>query len=169
MGNANSLVSINNQEDRNIAFEQYKKLVDYLHNLNQIRESSNNFWMTVNALGISAIAYIRDADSVANKHKPFLLWTLIILGLILCLAWRRGLSNIKDTVESKTALLIDLESYLPAKVFGGNPPEPKERKVRKHLLTTKEMLVPNLFILGYAFFMILLILFPHETVMKIIP
>jgi hypothetical protein len=54
------LVEALEEKDKARVFEQYKLLVDSLNNTNQVRENSNNFWMAVNGLGLTAIAYIID-------------------------------------------------------------------------------------------------------------
>jgi hypothetical protein len=151
-----------NEEERNRAFEQYKLLVESINKSNEVREASNNFWTTVNALGLSAIAYIRDTQSLATCHKPLVLWVMVSVGMVLCLSWLGYLRTIKQTVEVRNNLLFELEKYMPFKIFTHSITAMK-RDEGKGSLTFKEMMVPGLFFIGYLAFSVLLYFFPTEV------
>jgi len=57
-------VFIRNTEDKKIALEQYKVIADSINSTNAVRESSNNFWITVNSLLVSVVAYLRGIEGL---------------------------------------------------------------------------------------------------------
>ncbi|MBL0941628.1 MAG: hypothetical protein IBJ00_02705 [Alphaproteobacteria bacterium] len=158
--NLQNYVHIQNEDDRNFAFEQYKVLADSLNNMNQVRENSNNFWTTLNSLLISSIAYLRSLENVSQGQHTFLVWSVLILGCFLAGSWIRSLLSIKASIDICYNLLIEIEKYLPAKIFTIRVAS-LHRLADKGSLTLKEMLVPCLFLLGYTIFAIIIIYFPH--------
>jgi hypothetical protein len=112
-----SPIIFNDENERRIGFEQYKILIESINKSNDVRELSNSYWITVNALGVSAAAYIKDAQTLAQNHKPLVLWFIIILGIALCLSWLSFLVTINKNIEIRNNLVIEIEKYLPCKVF----------------------------------------------------
>lgn len=152
-----------NEEERKIGFEQYKILVESINKLNETRESSNNFWIGVNGIGVSAIAYLRDTQNIAHYHKHFLLWTLIVIGIFLCFSWISYLTTIKNSLATRGLVLMELEKGFPVPLFSKVFALSHE-KASNTPLTQREMLVPYLFLLGYIFFGVLLFFFTQEIV-----
>ena len=150
-------------ELKRMAFEQYKLLVESLNKINETRENSNNFWIGVNGLGASSLAYLRDTQTIAQDHKCFLLWTLLALGVFLSLSWLSYLKAIKNALTIRSELLVEIEKAFPLPLFSKVFYLAQE-KPQKPLLTHREMLVPYLFLGGYLFFAILLFFFPKEVV-----
>lgn len=167
MDNSFSLPPIKSESDRHIAVEQYKILVESLNKLHETRESSNNFWVGANGLGVSALAYLRDAQHIEQDHRSFLLVTILVIGILFCLSWFSYLRTIKKSVETRSEVLIKLEKNFPFPIFSTVFSLSKE-KAGKAASTVKEMLVPLLFLAGYLFFAILLFFFPQE-VMSTLP
>ena len=157
-----SLISINNESEQKIAFEQYKILFESINKINDTRENSNNFWIAANSLGVSILAYLRDARNIDQDHKSFLLMTLIIMGIIFCISWLSYLWTIKKSVETRSEILVQLEKNFPLPVFS-KVFSLSQEKAGKSSLTVKEMLVPCLFLAGYLFFAVLLFFFPQEV------
>lgn len=151
------------EAQQNIELEQYKMLVDSIHKMNETRESSNNFWIGVNGLGVSAVAYLREVPDIPPDHKTFLFVTLIIVGILFCLSWLSYLGTIKRSVETRSEILVKLEQNFPLSVFTKAFSLSAEN-VGKAALTVKEMLVPLLFLSGYLFFAVLLLFFPQEVI-----
>lgn len=69
-------VSLNKNANHEKIIDQYKILTDSINTSNQLRESANNFWVTVNSLGISSIAYIQDSANLGSNQRPFIIWVL---------------------------------------------------------------------------------------------
>lgn len=63
-----------------LKLEQYKLLITQLQNVQLSRESSNNFWVVINSIGLTAITYIHDIQSGIDKKTMSLIWGLLILG-----------------------------------------------------------------------------------------
>jgi hypothetical protein len=159
--NLQNYIHIQNEEERKLAFEQYKVVVESLNNTNTVRESSNNFWTTLNSLLISSIAYLRGLEGVSQEPPTFLIWSVLILGCFLSGSWIRSLLSIKASIDVRYNLLIEIEKYLPVKVFTVSLGV-LQRLEDKRSLTLKEMLVPCLFLLGYMILAIVLIWFPQS-------
>ena len=155
-----SVVTLTGEEDRNALTEQYKLLLESINKLNDGRETANNFWITINGALIGIIAYIRDAESMGGDQKPFLLFTVLFFGFVLTFSWLSSLSSIKKNLEIRNDLTIELEKYLPAKIFTllmGKT----GRKENWSSMVLKEMFVPLSFLIGYVSFAALLYIFPR--------
>jgi hypothetical protein len=159
-------VSPKNEGENNALLEQYKMLVESIDKINDTREFSNSFWIGANGVGLSALAYLRDAQNIYQHHKSFLLMTLIAMGVLFCLSWLSYLATIKKSVEIRGQLLVHLEKNLPLQIFS-KIFALSETKSDTGSLTAKEMFVPGLFLLGYIFSAILLIFFPQEVMSNI--
>jgi len=153
--------SIKPEKKLDLVMEEYKLLVESINKLNDTRESSNNFWITLNGLGLSAVAYLRDAQGFPQSHKPAFLITIILFGVFFCLTWLGYLGTIKRSVGIRTKALIELEERLPTPLFSKIFLHTKQQE-GSDALTPKEMLVPILFLISYGIFTVLLFLFPHE-------
>jgi hypothetical protein len=153
-------------EDKNIIFDQYRILIDSINKLNDTRESSNNFWMGVNGVAASLLAYLRDSQSVQHSHKSFLFITLISVGILFSLSWLNYLWTITKLIEVRTKVLINLEKKLDfplfTTIFGYSEKEEIDKPAQA-ALTFKEMAVPCLFLAGYLFFAVLLYISPLEV------
>lgn len=157
-----SLSKLKNQNEQNIVLEQYKMLIDSINRINDTRELSNGFWVAVNSVGISALAYLRDSSLMPPSHKSILLIALIILGAVFSLSWISYLATIKNSIEIRSELLVKLEKSFPIPIFS-KVFSLSEEGAGRAALTVKEMLVPCLFLIGYLFFAVLLFLFPQEV------
>ncbi|AIL13156.1 hypothetical protein IM40_05985 [Candidatus Paracaedimonas acanthamoebae] len=110
-------IFLNKNANQGQIINQYKIINDSINTSNQLRESANNFWVIVNSLGISAIAYTRDTSNLNSNQKPLILWVLVLLGFSLCFSWLSYLATIKKTIEQKHSLLFTIEQYLPLPIF----------------------------------------------------
>lgn len=135
-------------ENITVSLEQYKLLVNSLNSLNNSRETSNNFWITVHGLGISGLAYIRDTNMFPNDHKPVAILMIIFLGIMLCAVWYSYLSAVKYSVELRNKLLVAIEERFSIKIYTYIF-ESIGRSKGKGSLTSKEMFVPALFMILY--------------------
>ena len=154
------------ETEKSRAFEQYRILADSRNKTLEVRVQSNNFWTTVNGAAISALAYMRDAASLSSEHKSFVLWTLILFRLCVCLSWISYLSNIARQLEAQNKLLIELEKHFPIPLFRNVFSSVQDRP-EKPTLTMKEMAIPLLFISGYLFFAIMLFFFRAEAALSV--
>jgi len=158
-----SMTPTKHDNEQNIILEQYKMLVESINKINDTRESSNGFWIATNGVGVSILAYIRDAHNISQKQISILLITLIILGIVFSLSWISYLFSIKKSLEVRCDILVKLENTLPVPIFSKIFSLSNE-KTSKAELTVKEMFVPSLFLVSYILFAILFFFFPQEVI-----
>ena len=152
------------EDQKRMVFDQYKILVDSINNSNIVRESSHNFWIAINGFALTGAAYIKDLETLPFTHKAFILWTVIGVGLVICVSWLNFLITLKRTIDIRNEVLVELEKYFPVKVFTflfGMA----DFSTGKNSLTIRQMFVPLLFIVGYLFFAAILFLYPEEVVL----
>jgi hypothetical protein len=156
-------------EQYKLAFEQYKILIESINKINETRESSNNFWIGTNGVGLSVLAFLRDSQNIQIQHKFYLIMTLIIIGLIFTSSWISYLKSIKQSINLRIKYVLDLEKNFPVPVFSrifDSPTEAGRKQTVLSALTVKEMLVPCIFFISYIFFAILLFFFPEEIMSR---
>jgi len=154
------LITISGEEDKKFLFDQYKIITDSLNKINEIRETANNFWIGLNGVLISAIAYIKEMQNIGDSPKQLFLWTTIFLGVFMSLTWLSYLLTIKRSVDIRNNMLIEFEKYLPAKPFTIAIGLMGRRK-GKGSLSFKEIRVPLLFLIGYIYFAFTILLCPR--------
>jgi hypothetical protein len=145
-----------NETEARIGFDQYKLLVDSLNSTNQLRDSSNNFWITVNSLAMTGISYIREVQTIQQDYKSLLLGTIVTLGVFVCLSWIHTLWRMKKSIDIRNKLLIKIEQNFPFPIFT-KAFHLTNQKEDKSSIAFKQMLVPALFLIGYVGFGILLL------------
>lgn len=159
------LVIIKNKDDEDKALEQYRLLSESIDYTSDIREGANSFWISVNSLLISGVAYLRGFESINREQYAFLMWSSLILGICLCYSWLTSLGNIKKSIDTRNQIMIEIEKFLPVKIFTSTLGHPENLENRASI-TLKEMLVPGTFLLGYIFFAILLLCIPSTVLGK---
>jgi len=152
-------------ETRTMALEQYKLLIESINKSNDIRELANGYWITLNTLGISAAAYIKDAHTLAHNHKPLVLWFIISLGIVLCLSWLSFLNTLKNSIETRNGLLMEIEEFFPFKIFTRSI-SLSGRQQGKGSLTIKEMVLPCLFFTCYICLGYFLLFYQGEIIQR---
>jgi hypothetical protein len=153
-------IQIKQAEDKKLLFDQYKVAVESLNKINDLRETSNNYWTGLNGAIVAAISYVRDAERVSGAQKSYFIWTALVVGTILSLSWLSYLASIKKSVDMRNEMLLQLEEYFPAKIFTIAIAK-MGRKQGGGSLSIKEMFVPGLFIVGYIFFAIAFYFYPR--------
>lgn len=144
-------IEFTTEDNKHILIEQYKLILSSLDKLNDIREVANNFWITVNIAGVSAIAYLKDQAQLNKDNKSYLIYTIIIVGILICVGWIRNLNVIKQGVNIRNDLLISIEKKFPAQVFTNIIRTINKNKV-KPSITESQMIVPLIFLISYIVF-----------------
>jgi len=140
-------IKMEDSDDKKILLDQYKILVDTLNKTNDLREKSNDFWVSINTGLLGVFSYFRD-QFLLNVHHNLFLWTLLIIGFILCCTWLNTLIIVKKRIDMLNTMIIEMERHLPAKLF--TIFILKMGRIKgKGSLTLKESIVPILFIIGY--------------------
>jgi hypothetical protein len=149
-------------EDKQISFEQYKLLLESINTLNNIREQSNNFWIVVNSMTISAVAFVREALPLKSDYKVVIVATILSVGFLLCYTWLSYLASIKEEIFLRQEILMSLEKQFPNQIFSSIIKKIKRRSVGSESLTYNEMFVPGIFLVGYLIFVLLLLMAPQD-------
>ena len=144
------LIKISNQTDEKVLFEQYKLVIASLDKVNDMRETGNIFWVTINSFLVSSSAYLMSAKGFALQDKNTIILALLALGIFLASLWIRALFFIKKSVDLRNLCLLKFEEFLPGKVFTFFITK-TDRFHNKGSLTLNQMLVPVIFILFYIF------------------
>jgi len=132
-----------------VLVEQYKLLISAFQTDEGTRESSNQFWVTLNSIGLSAVTYMQDIKHSTHPAESYLIFGLIALGVFLNLLWLSSLVAIKEKIETKRKVIVGLEKQLNSQVFSQLL---IKDKVFFHgtSLTQREMFTPSMFILGFV-------------------
>ncbi len=141
----------NVEDNKNIIIEQYKLILSSLDKLNDIRELANNFWITINIAGLSAIAYLKDQAHLSNANKSYIILTLICIGILVCIGWIRNLHVIKQGINIRNELLIAIEKQFTLKIFTTIIDSVHQNGV-KPSITLSQMIVPLIFLFAYLIF-----------------
>ena len=152
MSDLNTLTVIQNPQDEERCFEQYKLIIDSVNQLNMSRELSNPFWATVNGVTLTGISFVNDLSEMTRLSKPLLTSFLLSAGYLFCLSWIGYLNTLRKSLETRYEILLEIEKYFPVKFF-----QKVYGKIHKKegtlSLSFKELLVPCIFIIAYTFFL----------------
>lgn len=161
MNRFNILTEIKTEEDKKLAFEQYKEIINTINQLNTVRELSNPFWSTINGVTITSVSFIKTLSEITFLSKPFLAVFLLTAGYLFCACWISYLITINKNIELRYEVLLELEKLFPVKYI--HHVYALLHKRGKWLsLSFKELLVPCIFISAYSCFLISLILYPKD-------
>ena len=154
------LIKLQTDEDKKNMTEQYKILIESINKLNNVRESSNNWWTTINGALLGVISYFRNMQGLEDSQKQMFLWTIVIVGFVLCYTWLSSIFTIKKGIDIRNRMLMEFEKHLPAQIFTLSIREIRG-EISKGSLSTKEAVVPILFLAGYTLFAFMLYFYPH--------
>ena len=99
-----------------ILFDQYKLFVDSSDKLVARRQTVNTFFLSINALLLSAVGFIiRD---VPQQWATFAgVFGVGLAGILLCITWRNLVRSYSQLNSGKFAVIHSLEQYFPAALF----------------------------------------------------
>lgn len=134
-----------------VLVEQYKLFVETSERLVARRQVVNTFFLSANALALSALGLIAKEAS----RSPLIglgIIAIAVAALLLCVAWKTLVSSYRQLNRGKFAVIDRLEERLPAALFRaewvalgeGNDP-----KIYKPFTTTEES-VSCIFMVVYA-------------------
>ncbi len=143
------------QHRLDVLMEQYKILVETSESLVARRQNVNTFFLSVNALSLSAMGVVIgliSRDVVEEKVAVAGIIAIAVAGIFLCIAWRNLVHSYGQLNKGKFAILHLIEIYLPAAVFTAEwaaLEEGKNPKVYKSFTGTEKM-VPLIISLVYV-------------------
>lgn len=153
-------IDLKSMKEKNFILEQYKLLSGEVNKTNDNRESLNNFWITLNGAILGAISYIKDMQIDNPNPKSLFIWVLGIFGLTLSVCWLKALSSIKNNIDIRNEMLIEMEKFLPVKIFT-TAFNVSGRRHGKGSLSSAEKSIPLLFCIGYVIIAIIFLLYPN--------
>ena len=131
--------------------EQYKLFVETSERLVARRQVVNTFFLSANALALSALGLIAKEAS-QSPLIGFGIVAIAVAALLLCVAWKTLVGSYRQLNRGKFAVIDRLEERLPAALFRAEwvaLAEGKNPKVYKPFTATEEA-VSLIFIVVYA-------------------
>ena len=149
MSHLKNLGRIYSQKNEEHFFDQYKLIIESVHQLSMARETSNSFWATVNGITITGVSFVNILAETTKFSKLFLVSFLLVTGYLFCLSWIGYLNTIRKNLYIRYEILLEMEKQLPIKFFG-RVYEEINKKEGTSSLSAKEILVPTIFIMAYT-------------------
>lgn len=134
-----------------LLLEEYKLFVDTSEKLVARRQTVNTFFLSVNALLLSALGMI--AKEVITMRIAFIgVIAIGLAGILLCVAWRRLVHSYRQLNAGKFVVIHLLEQYLPAALFKAEWKALGEGKDKKKYtpFTKTEATIPIVLIVLYG-------------------
>jgi hypothetical protein len=145
--------------------EQYKLCVEMADRVSSRRSTTNNFFLTLNSLLITAIGILSRIGISGNSFN--LTWVIIasFAGILFCWCWFTTINGYRTLNSSKFEIINSIEKKLPVAAFETEWKHltPKDGKVKHRQLTKVECWIPKIFSLLYltlSIFAILSVFFP---------
>ena len=140
------------QPNLDILMEQYKLFVETSERLVARRQVVNTFFLSANALALSAVGLI--AKEVSSERPLIALGVMAIASaaLMLCVAWKTLVRSYAQLNGGKFAVIDRLEERLPAALFRAEwvaLDKGRDPKVYKPFTTTEQR-VTKIFIFAHT-------------------
>lgn len=135
--------------------EIYKQYVESIEKTSDRRQSSNNFFLSVNTALVALFGYtkiIQTSSTDSLRHY----WVIGVVGILLCFVWCRLIISYKGLNRGKFKILHHIEKLLPIRPFDAEWTALGKGENRKlywpfsHL----EFCIPIIFSLLYVFIII---------------
>ena len=139
------------QTDVEVLMEQYKLFVETSERLVARRQVVNTFFLSANALALSALGLTAKEAS----QSPLIglgIIAIAVAALLLCVAWKTLVASYRQLNRAKFAVIDRLEERLPAALFRAEWAalgEGRDPKVYKPFTATEET-VSLIFMVTYA-------------------
>lgn len=149
---------ITNQEGRGYCFEQYRLLIDSAHKMDERRTGSNNIYIAVNSILITALTQV--TPSSFQIERSLLLFFLLSIGVMVCKNWLNVIKAYQKINLINYFLIKELEKHLPSYVFSLRMDlveenfSPSEKNVS---VLKKEFLIPSVFLVLYLLYLLLIL------------
>lgn len=139
--------------------EIYLKYLEMINNVSNRRQSSNNFFLSVNSFIVAIYGYTGFSGKFISLN-PMVFWIITAIGALLCLVWFRIIKSYKQLNSGKFEVLHEVEKHLPIKPYDAEWEVLGRGKNRKHYwpFSHLELWVPLIFCLAYISLLILRII-----------
>ena len=154
------IAEIKTEQEKTLLLEQYRILTEVVGKTTQNRETLNTSWTTLNGTIVGAIAYLKDMQLDNAPPKTLFIWFALLFGFVMSVVWLQSILCIKKNIDYKNKLLMEMEGFLPAKVFTVDLTTDKKEK-GNYSLSSTEISIPILFCLGYIVMAIIFLVYPN--------
>jgi len=130
--------------------EQYKLYVEMADRVSSRRVQTASFYTSILS-ALLALLSITSNKELFRGPQSFVLFTIAILGLCLCLAWAANINSYKQLNSLKFKVIHDMENYLPFPCYEMEWKILKEDKNRRRYLrlTAIEQYIPIILAIPY--------------------
>jgi hypothetical protein len=99
------------KESNKIFFEQYKLFAESAEKVSDRRQSTNNYFLTLNSALLAFTGYLTSIS--------FRIWHIVLAlaGISICILWILNIKSFRTLNSAKFKLLHKMEEQLPAKLF----------------------------------------------------
>lgn len=156
MGNADTV-------DKTILLEQYKLYVEMADRISQRRQSTNNYFLTINTFLLSFFAFFHNVSS----NKSVLVCLISMAGITLCYVWYRLIISYKGLNSGKFKVIHEMEKllgYAPYDIEWEKLGRGKNKKLYLPF-TNIEPYIPGIF--GALYLVSVLLLIPWKNIFDI--
>ena len=151
---------IKTDQEKTLLLEQYRILTEVVGKITQNRETLNTFWTALNGTIIGAIAYLKDMQIDKVPPKTLFIWFALLFGFVMSMVWLQSILCIKKNIDYKNKLLMEMEVFLPAKIFTVDLTISTDEK-GNYSLSSTEISIPILFCMGYVVIAAILLIYPN--------
>lgn len=130
--------------------EQYKLYVEMADRVSSRRVQISSFYTSILS-ALLALLSITSNKELFQGPQSFVLLTVAILGLCLCLAWTANINSYKQLNSLKFKVIYEMETYLPFPCYDREWKILKEDKNRQRYLrlTAVEQYIPIILAVPY--------------------
>ncbi|MEA4912969.1 MAG: hypothetical protein VB061_00150 [Christensenella sp.] len=141
--------------DNKTLVEQYKLLLSTSESLIERRQKLTTTFLAIFSVLLPVLTFM------LSQKMPFMNVGSAIISLIcilLCFSWRNAINSYGKSNAAKFAILEEMEKQFPAAMFSAEWIVLKKTTSRYRSYTSRETLIPLLFVTVYALFMIVSII-----------
>jgi len=148
---------VNNEDEygedyRKHLFEQYKLYVEMTDRICARRSKSNNYFLSINTLLLTATSILSRLGSGFSAFYPWWIVFTSPAGILFCVAWLNIIRSYLQLSTGKFQVILEIEKRLPIAMFETEWTYLKssDSKSRYVELTRSEKWVPMIFAAMYA-------------------
>lgn len=131
--------------------EQYKQLITHISSLHSARESSNQFWIVINSIGLSAISYMKGIDTDVNYYSSKAAGVILFsLCIVLSILWAIALVGFKKNINDLYFHILKFEKNFESVIFAEAYNKELMGKTIKFPIFITEIFVPVCFFISYV-------------------
>lgn len=136
-------------EEKLALFALYQLYLSTAEKVSERRAQANSWMLSVNGAIVALYGYLQaDKAIISAGQRAVWIWAIPAAGAIMCLAWVTLLTSYRKLDRAKFAVLMQLESELPAALFTRE--QDLLQRDKRRSLSYIETAIPVCFVLLYA-------------------